>query len=208
MMRKSLTGLIGLVFLGLVFLWSVSAYAAPFLYDESVSGDLLCNNPPCAATFPFDVGTNVIKGTVSNAVFNFDSFSFSIPAGAQLSSVTYSWSLSGTPTVTVADTGYALTPNTSSFAGTESINLVTEASPVTLFSAKLPVGAGTYALFQTGLGGTGGESWTSVYEIDLRVDTLRAVPEPSSLFLLAVGIGALASLRKRTRHGPSSSRPA
>lgn len=197
MMRKSLTGLIGLV-----FLWSVSAYAAPFLYDESVSGDLPCTSPPCAATFPFDVGTNVIKGTVSNAVFNFDSFSFSIPAGTQLTSVAYSWSLSGTGPVTVADTGYALTPNTSSFAGAESINLVIDTSPVTLFSAALPVGAGIYALHQTNLGGTGGESWTAVYEIDLQVDTVRIVPEPSSLFLLAVGIGALASLRKRTKHRP------
>ena len=115
-----------------------------------MSGDLPCQNPPCATTFAFDVGTNVIKGTVSNAIFNFDSFSFSIPVGTQLTSITYSWTLSGTPTVTVADTGYALTPNTSSFAGTEDINLLTETSPVTLFSATLPVGAGTYARFKPG----------------------------------------------------------
>jgi hypothetical protein len=180
----------------LVLSWSVPALAVPFLYDESVSGDLTCQNPPCATTFPFDIGTNIIKGTVSNGAANTDSFSFSIPAGAVLTSVTYSWTVSGIPTVTVADTGYALTPNTSSFAGTESINLVTDTSPKSLFDSKLPLGAGTDALFQTNLGGTGGEVWTAVYEIDLQVDPVREVPEPPTLLPLAVGVAALAVFRK------------
>ena len=87
----------------LVLSRSVPALAVPFLYDESVSGDLTCQNPPCATTFPFDIGTNIIKGTVSNGAANTDSFSFSIPAGAVLTSVTYSWTVSGIPTVTLAD---------------------------------------------------------------------------------------------------------
>jgi PEP-CTERM motif len=190
----------------LVLVSSISE-ATPFLYDESVSGDLPCQSPPCATTFAFDVGTNIIIGTVTNALFNFDSFSFSIPAGTELTSVVYSWTLSGTPTVTVADTGYALTPNTASFVGFESINLVTQISPVSLFNAELPVGAGTYALFQSGLGGTGGETWTSTYEIDLTVDTVQEVPEPSSLSLLATVVGVLGWRKRATAKHASIVRP-
>ena len=191
MMRTALA-----VLIGLLFSWSGSVAAAPFLYDESVSGDLPCNIPPCAV-FPFDIGTNVILGTVTNGAANFDSFAFSIPAGTELTSVTYSWEVSGVPTLTVASTAYALTPNTSSFAGTEAINLVTATSPVTLFSAQLPIGAGTRALFQNSLAGTGGEFWTAVYEIDLRVDAARSVPGPGSLLVLLTGIGALIALGQR-----------
>ncbi len=199
MMRRFFIVLVMLVLL----FRSVPALAVPFLYDEGVSGDLTCQNPPCATTFPFEIGTNVIKGTVSNGAANTDSFSFSIPAGAVLTSVTYSWTVSGIPTVTVADTGYALTPNTSSFAGTESINLVTDTSPKSLFDSKLPVGAGTDALFQTGLGGIGGEVWTAVYEIDLRVDSVREVPEPPTLLPLVVGIAALSAFRKVATRKPA-----
>ena len=101
MMRK-----VFIVLVMLVLSSPLPALAVPFLYDESVSGDLTCQNPPCATTFPFDIGTNIIKGTVSNGAANTDSFSFSIPAGAVLTSVTYRWTVSGSPTVTVADTGY------------------------------------------------------------------------------------------------------
>jgi hypothetical protein len=179
-------------------LFSSVSEATPFIYDETLSGDLPCQSPPCATTFAFDVGTNIVRGTVTNALFNFDSFSFSIPVGTELTSVVYSWTLSGTPTVTVAGTAYALTPNTASFVGTEFINLVTDTSPVSLFGAELPMGAGTYALFQNGLSGTGNETWTSTYEIDLTVDTVQAVPEPSSLSLVAAVIGALASRKRAT----------
>jgi len=190
----------------LVLVSSVSE-ATPFLYDETVSGDLPCQTPPCATTFAFDVGTNIITGTVTNGLFNFDSFSFSIPVGTELTSVVYSWTLSGIPTVTVAGTSYALTPNTASFVGNESINLVTQISPVSLFNAELPLGTGTYALFQNSLGGTGGETWTSTYEIDLTVDTVQAVPEPSSLSLLVTVIGVLASRKRATAKRSSTFRP-
>lgn len=62
------------------------ASAAPFIYDENISGDIDQN------FFDFDFGLNTVRGTVSfeNGVSDFDFFSAALPEDAVLKSVSIS----------------------------------------------------------------------------------------------------------------------
>jgi len=88
-----------LIFLLFVIVFDFrNGVAAPFIYDETISGDLPAALPSIA--FPFDVGVNSIRGTVTLALnptgtlLDTDSFRFSIPATTRLSDVSFSFSTS------------------------------------------------------------------------------------------------------------------
>jgi hypothetical protein len=66
------------------------AGAAPFVYSESVSGDLAADLP-VATVFALDVGDNTVSGTLGFGLF--DSFAFSVPVGTQLTQITFSFVL-------------------------------------------------------------------------------------------------------------------
>jgi len=75
-----------------------SVQGAPINYSETVSGDLGTAFP--APVLMFDLGSNIVSGTLFNDFSGFgdlDAFAFSIPTGAQLTSVSYSWNVGPTP---------------------------------------------------------------------------------------------------------------
>jgi hypothetical protein len=65
-------------------LTSTRGNAAPFVYSESVFGDLP-SVLPAPTVFAFDLGTNVVSGQKSFP--DTDSFAFSVPAGTELVSI-------------------------------------------------------------------------------------------------------------------------
>ena len=186
------------------------SFSSPFTYSETDSGDL-GDSFPAAAVFSFDVGTNTVSGVSFTFVntstgaseIDLDSFAFSIPAGAQLTQIIYSFS-AGSIFAIVAqdqfllDNGNALP--SSPFLGDQTVDLFS-GTPVTFFAAALPLGPGTYALqdfFHAILGTPGfpGSSWDSFYTWTFTVEA-ATVPEPASVLFLGAGAVALGFLRRR-----------
>jgi len=173
----------------LILLAGTAASAIPLTYIESVSGDL------AGQTLAFDVGINSVFGRqgLTNpitpvTVFDLDFFLFSLPAGTQLTQVTYtvlatSGTLSGGPSYILDDDG-ALP-----FLGTASINRLVS-TPQNLFAGALPLSAGTYGLVQDNATPTSTDFWVVDYRWDYTVST-TSVPEPQSLTLLTIGLGAI-----------------
>ena len=166
---------------------------------------------PAGSVFPFNIGTNTVSGTNFFTIFSFqpsftfdtdvDSFAFSIPAGAQLTQIGFSFSPSFTGTVVSASDQFTLgngnaTPSPA--LGDQTVDLL-GSSPVGVFAAALPLGPGTYGIFDFVRTAGGGPTptfpfgWTSNYTWSFTVELASAsVPEPASALLLLCGIAGLA----------------
>ena len=194
------------------------AQATPVHYSEAVSGDL-AQTPNTA--FDFDIGNNTISGATHFLSFiepepnchfcsDFDSFTFNLPSHTALSSIALSWDLDAT-NVRRAESDFGLCAGAgdvvSCFAnslGSQSVDWL-GGSPLAIdFEGALPIGSGTYTVRNTSLGigqldsshGVG-MGWTADYKWTFRV---TSIPEPSTLPLLAMALGAfgLVSLRQRS----------
>jgi hypothetical protein len=131
------------------------------------------------------VGNNTISGTsffVAGGGFDFDAFTFDVPAGLAITGVSYTWTL--TPIegpvgeLFSAEIDYGLSSGSGSAELTVLLfdNAGTSSGTVQAFQSLIPTGAGTYGLTTTGDGMSGlgapGESlgwsvsytWTVVVE--------------------------------------------
>jgi hypothetical protein len=190
-----------------------SASAGTLTYIEAVSGDL-----PESSNFPIlalDVGVNTVSGTGSvnfpvggpNSA-DFDSFKFTVPTGTVLTAITY------TSTVTL-DTTNEPSLRMEAFIDTlgplvavacQEFYIINQPAtgptclvpPGNTFNSPLPLGAGTYLLFEGQFQPTqfGETDWNYTWTL-----TVQAVPEPASITLMCAGIALLgmAAVRRSIR---------
>ncbi|RVU38840.1 VPLPA-CTERM sorting domain-containing protein [Hwanghaeella grinnelliae] len=71
--------------IGTVVILCGQANAAPFFYDEAISGDI---DDSVATPFNFDFGNNIVRGTFFD---NFDAFNIVLPENSVLKSVQVDW---------------------------------------------------------------------------------------------------------------------
>jgi hypothetical protein len=168
-----------------------TATAATIHYDESVDGDIGWNNP--WVLFPLGVGTNTVTGTVGLVpdAWEFDTFTFSVPAGARLTQLDVAladvngdvswvdWVLAeySTPERNILQILRVDSPGSGSF------------------TAALPLEAGTYSIGENSLAPLT-VSWALTgYTFTFTVEA----PEPGSV--IGVGLLAGALVRRRRRSG-------
>src|SRR6478736_604230 len=94
-----------------VFGASQAAFATPFTYYETASGDL-GQFLPASKVFQFGLGDNTVSGhlfeTLNGSAFDFDAFAFSVPVGDLLTSMTFEWTITTTGNVTGANAIFSL----------------------------------------------------------------------------------------------------
>lgn len=193
------------------WLISARALALPLSYSESVSGDIAFP----AAAFVLDAGANSIAGTTHFSVnspggprfdTDFDSFAFTVPSSLQLSGITLAFATRGLNVsganlelrLCRAITACSLDPN--ELLGSATVDLF-GGSPFAIdFGWSLPLLAGTYSLIVSGIGigiadvSSAQASWFADYAWTLAV---QGVAEPNALWLLGLGLGGLAVVRRR-----------
>jgi hypothetical protein len=174
---------------------SQAAFATPFTYSESASGDL-GQFLPSAKVFAFAPGDNTVSGhffqTLNGSAVDIDSFAFSVPLGDMLTSLTFEWTIGTIGNVTGANALFSLKGANSGAPtlGTSSFSLRTSGS-LLQFSTVLPEGPGTYAIANNSLSisGSGNTTrWDVDYTWHATVAAPAAVPEPASLLLVATGL--------------------
>jgi hypothetical protein len=186
----------------------MSGAQAATAWDETVSGDL-ANVGTAPTAVSLVLGSNLVTGTTGRSaagVVDRDYFTFTLPAGWQLDSLTL---LQGTtflgpsglgfigvqagPQVTVNPTGGSATGLLGWWhyreedVGTDILPFIGFGDGATGFIGPLP--AGTYAFWiqETATG-------SAAYRFDFNVS---AVPEPSSALFLLAGLAGLGLLRRR-----------
>lgn len=210
-LRHSLT-CISVFVTSLLFVMLVSARSVEaFAFSESGSGTDLNAVLP-SSQFAFDVGINTVSGTNFFTVTSFepdfrfdtdsDSFAFSIPVGAQLVQISYSFSPSFTGAVTTALDDFVLGNDNVSVSppalGEQVVDFLAS-SPVAYFAAALPLGPGIYGIRDLvhAIGPSSATvpiGWRSDYTWSF---TVVATPEPASMFLLGAGLLGLGLWRRR-----------
>jgi hypothetical protein len=199
-----------------------STVVAAVIYEEVTNADDLPIDPPYPV-LPLALGANSVLGTTSFSSDAVDSFAFSVPAGLELASIDYVFTISsfarGSATLTQAVSGLSLVsgdgtqPQPGSLLDVQNVDMVpglcsilvtppcgpSSASAVTvaLFGGALPLGPGLYSLEQRALTVNDPEfvTWNAQYRIDLFV-----VPEAGTLLLLGPALGTLVVLmRSRAR---------
>lgn len=187
--------------------------AAPFSYDETLDGDLT-DNYQLAPTFALDAGVNTVSGTALYTVTSadFDQFAFTVPEGHVLTRIVFSYEVALVPGTEALATYYDLLDGLPFADGTATLGrhelflfvlppFTVEPSPSDLFTGALPLGPGSYWMFNEALarGGpdesTGGD-WR--YRWELRV-AAASVPEPPALFILGPVLSLLVVRRRHQR---------
>ena len=173
---------IPMIFVCLVMLAvSVGQVQAAVIYDESISGDL--------ASFPATVlgslaaGTNTILGTATGSPsLDLDGFQFSIPVGFELIDITVSATEQGGNFFNLRFDLFA----GSGYGGSNLENVLLSGIPSDTDSFSVtPLAAGIYTIGQNQLS----SNHIMDYSVTLEVNDIGgAVPEPSSLALLGVGV--------------------
>jgi hypothetical protein len=200
--------------LGLVCALALSAAQATTrtAWDEAVSGDLsnAGTSPTAVTLLP---GSNLIRGVTgrSGGVVDRDYFSFTLPEGWQLDTLTV---LPGTTFVTASDAGFIavqagpqVTVNPTGGSpegllgwlhysqndmGTDILGLMGIAFGASGFVTPLPAGVYSFWIQNTSTG-------VSAYNLDFAVSV---VPELPAVALLAAGLAGLGGLRKLRAASP------
>jgi len=201
-MKTTRAGLTPAAFLAAILFGASVASAAPLTYQESVSGDLPMLHG--GVTLGFDIGTNTVSGTsrvtslplpipppdqfFANGI-DFDAFDFSIPSGAQLTSVKYAFTMTDSSATALtngpAEADFRLD------SGSEQAALIPDStSPITFFPVELPVGSGVHALVNSHLRIVGSlapfdfVAWQYTWTFEVAPAPVTGVPEPGTLGLL------------------------
>jgi len=185
----------------------MSGAHAATAWDETVSGDL-ANQGASPTQVSLGLGSNIVSGTTgrSAGVVDRDYFSFTLPAGWQLDSLTV---LPGTTflgassasfiavqagtQVTVNPTGGSATGllgwwhYSENDLGTDILPVIGIGAGASGFFGSLPAGSYAFWVQDTGTG-------SAAYHFDFSVS---AVPETSTSLLLLAGLAGLGLLRRR-----------
>lgn len=181
------------------------AWGASLAYQESVSGDLptFAAGPPLA----LDIGANTVSGRLGAGFgppSDFDSFSVSLQAGMILTAIEVAYV---TTKIGIATPGTAYqiaddyTPAGWFFAPTPLFGFAysSQTSPVAVVSDKLPrVGADILTIQAEGsfCDCAEGNGWFADYTWTFTVEA-AAIPEPSTIAVLAASLIGLAFARRR-----------
>ncbi|WP_200341862.1 PEP-CTERM sorting domain-containing protein [Rhodovibrio sodomensis] len=164
-----------------------------------------------SATFSGDVGVDITStpggGTSQSQDFAVPFVDFEVPAGEEISSITFSASnYSKTPSNAKDFFSYRprlLLPN-DTFIRASSINLETEPSSTLIFANELPLPAGIYewrGLLEVGSGAiVPGNSFSADVQLTVNLapeGTTAAVPVPATFGLLGVGLIGLGFVGRR-----------
>jgi hypothetical protein len=163
------------------------AAAAVVIYNESVNGDLPVFGSPLPI-MALDVGTNTVTGKSGNggSGFDFDSFAFTVPAGAQLVSGSVTMVDSPGNSGDLVGIDWVLNAGSPNYSGGSFLEFIFASSPGTLTFATTPLGPNVYNISASSAGNTGGPPVFSDYTFSLVVTSLAAVPEPATLMMWAL----------------------
>lgn len=169
------------------------AYAIPISYDESVNGDLNGSQ-----NLALGVGLNTVMGTItfSNNIFiatDFDIFDFSVAVGSSLTTITIDIALLPVGSGVFSSSGWRL----NEWEYSEGVAI--PSTGLSLFTAALPLSSGNFNIANYSLAGSlpADTGWrTAAYTMSLDV---TAVPEPSILALMSVGLIGLIGVARRKK---------
>jgi hypothetical protein len=174
--------------------------AAVVIYNETVDGDL-----PVTGSLPImalDVGTNTVTGRIGTQTgfpFDFDSFAFSVPSGAQL--ISGSVAMTATPgnqAVDIANQWYLFT-GSSNYEGGSLTEFFYVYAPGSYTFTSTPLLANVYNLSAEGASYSGSPPAFADYTFTFVVTSLAAVPEPATFVVWGLTLVGVAVCGKQFR---------